>query len=144
MKLVEVKFLIYNYINYNGVLMSEVENFQRYGIFNVAVRAGCSMIRRVDRSTINNMISLFLGREDVDVAINELIMYIARQSGRGEIPRDVAARLLSDIKRIRSICEDHRVLRELLSKYLILIRWAYDSGVGGARNLDELVSRLTR
>jgi len=125
-------------------MMSKVKDFRRREIFDVAVRAGCSMIRRVDKSTINNMISLFLGREDVDIAINELMIYIARQSGRGELPRDVAVRLLSDIKRIRNIYEDRGVLRELLSKYLILIRWAYDSGVSGARNLDELINRFVR
>ncbi|MEM2510203.1 MAG: hypothetical protein QXY40_05065, partial [Candidatus Methanomethylicia archaeon] len=104
---------------------------------------GRKMTPRVDKTTLSNLISLFLGRLDAKAALNELIVYIARQTGRREIPRDIAKLLLSDIRQIRSKCRNEEELREAISKYLVLLRWVYDSDVRNVDNIDRFMSKLT-
>ncbi|MEM1546480.1 MAG: hypothetical protein QXP91_08475 [Candidatus Methanomethylicia archaeon] len=123
--------------------MSSIEEFIREDIFNLAINTGSKMTPRVDKTTLSNLISLFLGRLDAKAALNELIVYIARQTGRREIPRDIAKLLLSDIRQIRSKCRNEEELREAISKYLVLLRWVYDSDVRNVDNIDRFMSKLT-
>lgn len=123
--------------------MSSIEEFIREDIFNLAINTGSKMTPRVDKTTLSNLISLFLGRLNAKAALNELIVYIARQTGRREIPRDIAKLLLSDIRQIRSKCRNEEELREAISKYLVLLRWVYDSDVRNVDNIDRFMSKLT-
>jgi len=123
--------------------MSSIEEFMREDIFNLAVNTGSRMINRVDKTTISNIISLFLGRVDVKGALNELVIYIARQIGRREIPRDVGKMLLQNLREIKSKCGSEEQLRDAISKYLVLLRWVYDSGVREVSNIDAFIDRLT-
>ncbi|MEM2304876.1 MAG: hypothetical protein QXK51_05965 [Candidatus Methanomethylicia archaeon] len=123
--------------------MSSIDEFIREDIFNLAINTGSKMTPRVDKTTLSNLISLFLGRLDAKAALNELIVYIARQTGRREIPRDIAKLLLSDIRQIRSKCRNEEELREAISKYLVLLRWVYDSDVRNVDNIDRFMSKLT-
>jgi len=125
------------------VFMSNIEEFMREDIFNLAVNTGSRMINRVDKTTISNIISLFLGRVDVKGALNELVIYIARQIGRREIPRDVGKMLLQNLREIKSKCGSEEQLRDAISKYLVLLRWVYDSDVRGVSNIDAFIDRLT-
>jgi len=123
--------------------MSSIEEFMREDIFNLAVNTGSRMINRVDKTTISNIISLFLGRVNVKGALNELVIYIARQIGRREIPRDVGKMLLQNLREIKSKCGSEEQLRDAISKYLVLLRWVYDSDVRGVSNIDAFIDRLT-
>jgi hypothetical protein len=123
--------------------MSGIEKFMKEDVFNLAINTGSRMIDRVDKATISNIISLFLGRGDVKEALNELVIYIARQIGRREIPRDVGKMLLLNLKEIKSKCESEEQLRDAVSKYLVLLRWVYDSDVRGVSNIDAFIDRLT-
>ncbi|MEM2193491.1 MAG: hypothetical protein QW803_03425 [Candidatus Methanomethylicia archaeon] len=123
--------------------MSSIDEFMGEDIFNLAINTGSKMTPRVDKTTLSNLISLFLGRLDAKAALNELIVYIARQTGRREIPRDIAKLLLSDIRQIRSKCRNEEELREAISKYLVLLRWVYDSDVRNVDNIDRFMSKLT-
>lgn len=125
------------------MFMSNIEEFMREDIFNLAVNTGSRMINRVDKTTISNIISLFLGRVDVKGALNELVIYIARQIGRREIPRDVGKMLLQNLREIKSKCGSEEQLRDAISKYLVLLRWVYDSDVRGVSNIDAFIDRLT-
>ena len=125
------------------MFMSSIEEFMREDIFNLAVNTGSRMINRVDKTTISNIISLFLGRVNVKGALNELVIYIARQIGRREIPRDVGKMLLQNLREIKSKCGSEEQLRDAISKYLVLLRWVYDSDVRGVSNIDAFIDRLT-
>lgn len=123
--------------------MSSKEAFLKEDVYNMAVNVGSLMIGQVDKSTVNNMISLFLGRSDVKEALNELVLYVVRQVGRNEITRDIGRQLMKDISMICEIFkDDQRGLRDALSKYLVLAKWVYDSNIKGVKNLKELMDKF--
>ncbi|MEM1625584.1 MAG: hypothetical protein QW794_02570 [Thermosphaera sp.] len=135
------------------------DRFLREEVYNRAVNVGSLMlsthsdrekkpVKGVDETTINNMISLFLTRSSqgsVKEALNEVVLYIARQVGRGEISREVGQQLMEDIRTIYNIFKnDEKGLESALSKYLIMAKWVYDSGIEGVRNLEELMNAFKK
>lgn len=109
----------------------DFDEFMSKRIFDMACSTGSKVINKnVDRATLSNMVSLFLGREDVVVAFRDLVMYVARQVGRREIPHDVAREVLSNLREIYDVAgKDVGKLRRAVEKYLVLLRYVYDSGV---------------
>lgn len=60
------------------VFMSGIEEFMRENIFNLAINTSSGMIPRVDKSTLSNIVLLFLGR--LKAVLNGLMVYIVRQN----------------------------------------------------------------
>lgn len=135
------------------------DHFLREEVYNRAVNVGSLMlssrsdrekksVKGVDETTINNMISLFLTRSSqgsVKEALNELVLYIARQVGRKEISYEVGQQLMEDIRAMYNIFKnDEKGLESALSKYLIMAKWVYDSGIKGVRNLEELMNAFKK
>nr|MDO8045227.1 hypothetical protein [Candidatus Baldrarchaeota archaeon] len=112
-------------------------------IYDLAVQAGSKAINRIDKSTMNNIISVFQGNPDADKAFKELILYIARQTGRREIDRSVSRVMLSHLKNMYERYKGDE-LRENVSRYLTLMKWVYESNVTGVSSFKEFINRLAK
>lgn|GEM_PF-866855 len=106
----------------------ESSDFEKQ-IFDLAAKTGSALANsRTDKTTIENIIPIFQRESDPVNATLLLTAYILRQSGREEIDRSVSGLLLSDIKIILDNFKDKpEKLREVLQKYLVLIKWIYES-----------------
>ena len=120
------------------------KEFMNNTVYDMAAKTGSRAVGRVDKSTINNLLSIFQGTSDVSDAAKLLLTYIVRQSARHEIPRDVSRDLASDIKVIyESFKEDPNKLRNAINKYLVLIKWFFESEIRNVRNFAEFVYRAS-
>jgi len=127
-------------------MSSNFEKFINEEVYDFAVKAGSlARSRRVDKATVSNILSLFQGESDPVNAVLLLIAYIGRQMGRGEIAREVGVTMINDLKdvfkRFRNNKENFRLA---VHKYLVLVRWVYESGVRYAKNFEEFIKELTK
>jgi len=107
---------------------SNFEEFMRTKVYDLAVHAGSQMRGRVDKTTIENLIPIFQRESDTINGALLLMAYIMRQIGRGQIDRNVGRLMLSDLKNIfDSFKSDQEKLRAAIQKYLLLIKWVYES-----------------
>jgi len=119
-------------------------------VYDKAVYAG-SLLRKIeyvnskkvktDKSTVENIISIFQSREDPHEAALLTMLYISRQMGRNEIPQEAGKNLLSTLKEIyNSFKSEGDKLKEAFNKYLILVKWVFESEVKpGLKNFDEFI-----
>jgi len=63
--------------------MSSIEEFIMEDIFNLAINTSSRMMLHTGNATLNNIVSLFLGR--LKAVLNGLMVYIARQNNIGNI-----------------------------------------------------------
>ncbi|MGC9069173.1 MAG: hypothetical protein ACP5IZ_09420 [Thermoprotei archaeon] len=116
-------------------------------IYDWSIEAGSRV--RADKSTVNNIISTFQGNPNVDEAFRELVLYIARQASRNEINYDSARMILSHLKQIYYKYSNNKdMLRESVSKYLVLMKWVFECkesnpSLRDLRNFDEFFERLS-
>jgi len=99
----------------------------------------------MDKTTMNNLVSLFQGEASPVDALKLLIMYIARQMGRGEIDRRTGRELVRTLQGIYGrFGRDREMLRAAVMKFLTLLKWVYDSRVRVQRgsNFDGLVRAI--
>ncbi|HDI10232.1 MAG TPA: hypothetical protein ENF65_00630 [Euryarchaeota archaeon] len=124
--------------------MSDFENFMRKEVYDKAAVAGSKLCSKgVDKSTVNNMISVFNSEEDPESACLLLITYIKRQVGRGEIHREAGGTLVRDLYEIYSSFREmgKEDLRSALYKYLVLSKWVFESGIRReVKKFEELLS----
>ncbi len=115
--------------------------FMEREVYNFASKAGTLASGRVDKSTISNMLSLFQGEADPLDAILLLITYVLRQMGRNEIPRHIGSIFISHLNEIfKKFRDNHEKLRSATQKYLVLMKWIYESNVRGRVNsFEELI-----
>ncbi|MGB9759664.1 MAG: hypothetical protein ACP5PT_02380 [Brevinematia bacterium] len=106
----------------------ESSDFEKQ-IFDLAAKTGSALVNsRTDKTTVENIIPIFQRESDPVTATLLLMAYILRQSGRGEIDRSVSGLLLDDLKNILDNFRDKpEKLREVLQKYLVLVKWVYES-----------------
>ena len=121
--------------------MLDYNKFIKEEVYNMACRVGGLAVNRIDKTQINNhktqinnLLEIFKG--DPEEAAKVLMLYITRQSKRGEIEEDVAKQLVSDIYKIfNSFKNNKRELEEAIRMYLVLFKWVFESKIGD-RNQD--------
>jgi len=117
--------------------MSQILDYNKFikeEVYNMACRVGGLAVNRIDKTQINNLLEIFKG--DPEEAAKVLMLYITRQSKRGEIEEDVAKQLVSDIYKIfNSFKNNKRELEEAIRMYLVLFKWVFESKIGD-RNQD--------
>lgn len=105
------------------------------------VQKGREQEPAVDSNTINNLLAYMQSRK----SIKELLAYILRQTGRGEIDRNTSKLLLSALKDL----EDINKALELLG----YVKWIYETLNGlkiditqlkGVDNFQKLVNELVK
>lgn len=105
------------------------------------VQKGREQEPAVDSNTINNFLAYMQSRK----SIKELLAYILRQTGRGEIDRNTSKLLLSALKDL----EDINKALELLG----YVKWIYETLNGlkiditqlkGVDNFQKLVNELVK
>jgi len=111
-------------------------------VYDMAIKTGSSLIDKVDKATLNNLISVFESVEDSEEAIKFLMAYIARQIGRGEIPRIQGENLLKDLVFIYKNCKKDE-LRNIILKYLTLVRWFFECRYRNLKNFEDFINRLS-
>jgi len=118
----------------------DFDTFISKEVYDKAAYMG-SRLRGVDKSTIANIISTFQSVEDPHEAALLTMMYIRRQAGRREIPEWISRELISHLREIyNSFKDDKRKLKDAINKYLILVKWVFDSGVKvDLKNFDEFL-----
>jgi hypothetical protein len=108
--------------------ISDYNEFISKGVYDMACRVGGLAVNKIDKTQINNLLEIFKG--DPEEATNVLMLYIARQSARNEIPRNVAQQLVSDIYQIFNSFKNNKTeLEEAIRKYLVLFKWVFESGI---------------
>ena len=125
--------------------MLEYERFMRRDVYDLAAKAGVLASNKGTRSAqINNLILTFQSLSDPIDATLFLLIYVARQSGRREIPFDVGRRIMEDVKAIYdSFGREPEKLRAAIIKYLTLLKWFYESNVRGrVSNFTEFLSKI--
>jgi len=116
---------------------------ETHDIYDWSVEAGSNI--NADKSTVNNIVSIFQGNPDVDSAFKELVLYIARQSSRGEISRYGAEIILNHLRQIyEKYGNNKNVLRESINKYLVLMKWVFETNLRGLRSFNDFLSRASR
>ncbi|BAK54121.1 hypothetical protein STK_00070 [Sulfurisphaera tokodaii str. 7] len=109
------------------------------------VQKGKEQKPAVDASTINNLLTYIQSRK----SIKELLAYILRQTGRGEIDRNTSKLLLSALKDLKENEEDINKALELLG----YVKWIYETLDGleidvtqlkGVDNFQKLVNELVK
>ena len=84
----------------------------------------------VDSSTINNLIAFMQSRKSVP----ELLAYIMRQTGRGEIDKNTGKLLLMALKDLKNTEEDINKALQLLG----YVKWIYETLDGLKVNVTSL------
>lgn len=109
------------------------------------VQKGREQEPAVDSNTINNLLAYMQSRK----SIKELLAYILRQTGRGEIDRNTSKLLLSALKDLKENEEDINKALELLG----YVKWIYETLNGlkiditqlkGVDNFQKLVNELVK
>jgi hypothetical protein len=108
-------------------------------IYNWALKAGSMLKNRkiktekgkekvTDKSTIENILSQFQSMSDTKEAALITMMYIRRQIGRKEINKEAGNYLIQILNKLyNDYYNDVEKLRTNISKFLILMKWAYES-----------------
>jgi len=99
----------------------------------------------VEVTTINNLLTYMQSRK----SIPDLLAYILRQTGRGEIDKNTSRLLLSALKDLKNTDEDIKKALELLG----YVKWIYETLDGldidvnqlkGVDSFQKLVNELVR
>jgi|OSPMetMinimDraft_2_1075162.scaffolds.fasta_scaffold00248_14 hypothetical protein len=109
-------------------------------IYNWALKAGTMLKNRkiktdkkekkTDKSTVDNILSLFQSILDPKDAALMTMMYIKRQIAREEIEETAGHFLLQKLYEFyNNYYNDDRKLRDNISKFLTLMKWAYESKI---------------
>jgi hypothetical protein len=116
-------------ITYDKFINEEVYNWAcKVGGLAVAYIKNSEKQKNDLKTQINNLLEIFKG--DPEEATMVLMLYIARQSARNEIPRNVAQQLVSDIYQIFNSFKNNKTeLEEAIRKYLVLFKWVFESGI---------------
>jgi len=124
---------------------SSFEEFMSTKVYDLAACTGSQLSFKVDKTTIENLIPIFQRESDSINGALLLMAYIMRQIGRGQINRSVGNLMLSNLKNIfDSFRDDPEKLRAAIQKYLLLIKWIYESGPRkSVENFDEFIKLYT-
>jgi hypothetical protein len=86
--------------------------------------------KKTDKSTVDNILSLFQSILDPKDAALMTMMYIKRQIAREEIEETAGHFLLQKLYEFyNNYHNDDRKLRDNISKFLTLMKWAYESKI---------------
>ena len=126
------------------MLKEEFETFLIKEVVNCGIEAGTNSWG-MDKSTVNNLISLFYGEEDPIKGVILLQIYVARQKNRGEIPDRPASLIMNHIRNIYEKYKNEKErLRMAIETYLLAFKWSYESGVKSAKDFEDFVSKAVR
>lgn len=109
------------------------------------VQKGRDLEPAVDATTINNLLTYMQSKKN----IKELLAYILRQTGRGEIDKNTSKLLLSALKDLKETEEDISKALELLG----YVKWIYETLDGlkidvaqlkGVDTFEKLVNELVK
>ena len=119
----------------------DMSSLEDVNIINMGIEAGTHASRMgVDRTTINNLISVFYGERDPVKGVLLTQVYIARQKGRREIHESVSKVLMDHINRIYNAWKGNQdALKKAMDLYLLVMKWSFESNVPQSRNIDEFV-----
>jgi len=110
-------------------------------IINMGVKAG-THARGVDRTTINNVLSVFYGEQDPLKGVLLTQIYISRQRRRGEIPEDAARIMMGHLKRIYdSLGRDQELLKRAVDLYFLAMKWSFESEVPPSSDMEDFVNK---
>jgi len=106
---------------------NDLHKFLTTEVYDLASRVGSlASIRRIDRTQISNILSVYEGESNPVDACKMTITFIARQISRNEFNREVGLRIISDLSNlIKKFKNDE--LRIAVRKYLYLLKWFYES-----------------
>lgn len=127
-----------------GGVESDFSRFMEAEVYDLVARNSAGILG-MDKTTMNNLVSLFQGEASPVDALKLLIMYIARQMGRGEIDRRTGRELVRTLQGIYGrFGRDREMLRAAVMKFLTLLKWVYDSRVRVQRgsNFEGLVRAI--
>jgi hypothetical protein len=126
-------------------------------IYNWALKAGSMLKNRkiktekgkekmTDKSTIENILSQFQSMSDTKEAALITMMYIRRQIGRKEINKEAGNYLIQILNKLyNDYYNDVEKLRTNISKFLILMKWAYESEFKREINdFNEFIDYITK
>ncbi len=131
--------------------MSEFRKFMEEEIYDIAA-ADSVNITDIHKTTMNNLLSVFQGESNPNDALRLLLMYIARQIGRGGIERQVGVKMMRSLRNIHErFSQNPEELRAAVMKYLTILKWIYDSKLRVPRDvrsfkqlIDSFITGLTR
>lgn len=128
--------------NTSNEILNEEEFWNRQ-IYDMAIKAGTNAFGRVDRSTINNLLSVFYSESKPTKSLIILVLYVLRQTGRGEIPRYIGNMIVNDLNRIFKLFkDDEEKLRKAIAEYLTYLKWAFETRVRNANSFSDLVNKV--
>ncbi len=94
----------------------------------------------IDKSTINNMIEIFQG-DPIDACLL-LMVWIKRQEARREITQQFSRSIINDLADIYNRFKSAPILLEqAVRKYLILVKWIFESDISNINNIDEFIKQ---
>jgi hypothetical protein len=109
-------------------------------IYDMAIKAGSSLLQ-TNRSTISKLLEVFHSETDPVSGVKLLYLHTARQMNRRELKGNVQL-LLSHLKIIYDGNKDKPdTLRNLMEKYLTLLKWVHEFSQRPCSNFEELLSR---
>lgn len=113
--------------------------FMQEEVYNMAASTG-SKAFNIDKTTISNLIEMYQG-DPLDATLL-LMVYIKRQEARYEIPRQIAPMLIGDIyKMYTRFRNEPSRLEQAVRKYLVLIKWIYESKISNVNNINEFIEK---
>lgn len=119
--------------------VEKIKQFLHKEVYDMAAATGSKGFD-VDRSTINNMIEIFQG-DPIDACLL-LMVWIKRQESRGEIKQQFSQLLIKNLFYIYTeFKEEPDMLEQAIRKYLILIKWIFESKVYNINNIVEFIKR---
>jgi hypothetical protein len=105
----------------------EFSSFMAKEVYDLAAQAG-SALRRTDRTQVSQLIEVFQGEADVLSAASLLVLHIARQVSRGEIPNFAGRMMIQHVSQVLSrFKNDRERLRLAIEKYLTLSKWVFET-----------------
>ena len=115
-------------------------------VLNLGARAGlqaaCS--RQTKQAQVQALLEVFNSYAYPE-SVKVLLLYVSYQAGRGNIDRNTAARIISDILDITRKCGGgDEPVQELVRKYLGALKWVYTSISRGAHQVCRESGRIMR
>ncbi|MEM2698889.1 MAG: hypothetical protein QXS98_05455 [Candidatus Nitrosocaldus sp.] len=99
-----------------------------------------SRVYGTDRATINNMLEMFQG-DPIEASLL-LMVWIKRQEARGEMKRPFSSMLIKDLYEMYTYFKyDANKLERVIRKYLILIKWIFESRINNVNNIEEFIQK---
>lgn len=120
----------------------QFDEFMNEKVYDMVIKSASDR-GDLDKSTVNNMLELFQGNARASTLM--LMLYIKRQEKRGEIPPQVSANLLRDLKSIYdSFSSDEEKLSKAVYKYLLLFKWAFECDIRGVDTFNGFIENVLR